>query len=59
MKNNKISVKIDAPCLVIPFRQESQEQIEGSECWVFRMGDLDFYTECETTVADLRYHEVY
>ena len=59
LKNNKISVKIDAPQFVIPFLQESQEQIEASECWVFRMGDLDFYTESQSKEADVRFHEVF
>ena len=26
---------------------------------MFRMGDLDFYTESETQITDLRFHEVY
>jgi hypothetical protein len=41
-KNNKINIEVAVPTLVIPFKQETAEQIASSECWVFTMGDICF-----------------
>ena len=59
LKNNKISIKIDAPCLVLPFKQSSIQEIFNSECWVFTMGDAQFKTINDPTVTDVRYHEAF
>ena len=39
-QNNTFNIKIDAPTLVIPFKQKTWEDIYQSECWVFTMGDV-------------------
>lgn len=49
-RNNKLRIKIDAPRLVLPFKQASQLDIDSSECWVFTMGDTLF--ESVTQSAD-------
>jgi hypothetical protein len=60
-KNNKLRVKIDAPCLVLPFKQGSQLDIDMSDCWVFTMGDALFQTVTDSTAAgaDNKFHETF
>ena len=36
-KNNKITIRVAAPTLVIPFDKKVHD---NSECWVFTMGDV-------------------
>ena len=46
-KNNKVSIKVSAPTLVIPFEQKSWEVIYESECWVFTMGEVSLASQKE------------
>ena len=57
-RNNKIDIKIAAPTFVIPFDQTNHESIQGSECWVFTMGDCSFESH---RIDDATYmtHECY
>ena len=41
-KTNLIDIVIDAPTLIVPFKQNSKEEIESSQCWVFTVGDAKF-----------------
>ena len=41
-KTNLIDIVIDAPTLILPFKQNSREEIESSQCWVFTVGDAKF-----------------
>jgi len=54
-----LGTKSDAPCLVLPFKQQSLLEIYESECWVFTMGDAMFQTTSEATIADPRFHEAF
>ena len=58
-KNNKISIKIDSPCFIVPFKQNTQEEINSSECWVFKMGSAYFHTANDNSLTDVRYHEAF
>lgn len=59
LKKNKILIKVDAPCLVLPFKQSTQEEINVSECWIFTMGDLNFHTAKENKFEDIKFYEAY
>jgi len=57
-RNNKLDIEVDTPCLVIPFKQETLEEVTNSECWIYQMGDFSFK---DTTRADIDsgYHECF
>lgn len=40
--NNKINIEIAAPKLIIPFKQETLDEIKISEVWILNIGDLLF-----------------
>lgn len=56
--NNKIKIEIAAPIFVIPFKQETVEQVVNSECWVYTMGDLSFKDTVRENI-DHGYHECF
>ena len=56
--NNKISIKVAAPTLVIPFDQKSWQLIQTSESWVFTMGQVSFESQSEGDF-NFNIHEAY
>ena len=57
-KNNKINIEVAAPTLVIPFKQETLEEVTKSECWVYTMGDVSF-NDTKRENIDHGYHECF
>lgn len=48
-QNNKLKISGKAPTFVVPINQESWQESQQSECWVFTMGVAGFCSYGEAT----------
>jgi hypothetical protein len=54
---NKVTISVNSPTLVIPFKQSDQQQIDNSNCWVFIIPQLEFIDKTSSVDNDAeRFH---